>query len=642
MLSQKSPGIPIGALSRCTERGTLAGKIGPLSCLLMLLCAGSASAQITVPEVRFDRVQGVVVEATPQQKRLIVKMPGGKTQALSIAGNAYMHSLRQLDERQRLPDPKAVDGLPLGSWLAASGLIYSDSSELLAKEVSLIGEKEQRLVIEQPDWWSSQAREVAEFWVRTQFGSGEVGDASGYRTAITKSGEKRPDSVNLQETDTISRLIYGLSSTYLMNGNPRVLRAAAELVRYQRERLRVESADGRTVSWLHALRDGRPIVASRFSDDEGTIPLYEQIYAIAGLTQYYRVTGDAEVLADIEKTVRFMDDYYWDATPAGGYFSHINPGTLRSDDAGGQNVRKKNWNSVGDHLPAYLENLYLGTRQPEYLQRMRELGTLIATHFPDPQSPFVFERFDAAWQPDLTYSWQQNRAVVGHNLKIAWCLTRLYHLSGDREYLGVARSAADKMLVFGQDPRRGGWYDVIERVPDANGRYEHTWHDRKAWWQQEQGILANYILFAETGEAKYLNSARAGSGFFNLAFLDHDDGEVFFDVQSDGTPYLIGDRADKGSHSKSGYHILELDYFAHLYTNLLVHKRPVVMNFRPAASAGGTRFEVQPISLPPGKVKITAVTLDGKPYRDFDALAMSVNLPAMKEAQALAVTLAPR
>ena len=187
--------------------------------------------------------------------------------------------------------------------------------ELLAKEVSLFGAKENALVLEQPDWWSSQAREVAEFWIRTQFGKGEIGDASGYRTVITKTGEKRPDWLNLQETDTISRLVYGLSSAYLMNGNPRVLRAAAELVRYQRERLRVESADGRTVSWLHALRDGRPIVASRFSDDEGTIPLYEQIYAVAGLTQYYRITGDPEVLADIEKTVRFMDQYYWDAAP---------------------------------------------------------------------------------------------------------------------------------------------------------------------------------------------------------------------------------------------------------------------------------------------------------------------------------------
>ena len=137
-----------------TGSSPLSSAIGVLSGLLILFCTGTATAQAappTVPEVRFDRVQGVVVEANPQQKQLIVKMPGGKTQAVRIADNAWLHTLRQLDERERVIDPKAVDKLQPGSWLAASGLIYSDSPELLAKEVSLFGGKEQALVLEQPD-----------------------------------------------------------------------------------------------------------------------------------------------------------------------------------------------------------------------------------------------------------------------------------------------------------------------------------------------------------------------------------------------------------------------------------------------------------------------------------------------------------
>ena len=620
----------------------------PLLIALGASAAGAVAADLykQPPEVRFDRVQGVVVEATPSDGLIVLQMPGGKKQAVRVAGNAWIHGLRNLDERERLRDDQGMTALRPGAWIAATGLFYSDSPEMMAKEIALFGGDGQKLVFEQPDWWSSQAREVADFWIRAQFGSGELGDASGYRTRITKSGEKRQDSDKLQETDTISRLVYGLSSTYLLNGNPRVLQAAASLVRYQRERLRIESADGRYVYWLHALRDGKPVLASRFPDDEGTIPLYEQIYAIAGLTQYYRVTGDAEVLSDIEKTVRFMETYFWDGAPADplqrGFFSHIHPGTLKVADAGGQNALKKNWNSVGDHLPAYLENLYLGTRDPRYLALMRDLGTLIAKHFPDPASPFVRERFDAKWNVDTTYAWQQNRGVIGHNLKIAWCLTRLYDLTGEASFLDVARAAADKMLVYGQDPRRGGWYDVIERVPDPRtGRYELTWHDRKAWWQQEQGILAYYVLYGATGADKYLHSARAGSGFFNLAFPDHDDGEVFFDVQADGTPALFGDRADKGSHSKSGYHIMELEYFAHLYTNLLVHKRPVALHFRPGPATERTVFAVQPISLPSGKFRIGTVRLDGKPYRDFDARAMTVTLPPSVAPRTLEVTLEP-
>ena len=126
------------------------------------------------------------------------------------------------------------------------------------------------------------------------------------------------------------------------------------------------------------------------------------------------------------------------------------------------------------------------------------------------------------------------------------------------------------------------------RHPDPRtGRYELVWHDRKAWWQQEQGILCQLRSVRHHGDARYLETARAGSTFYNASFVDHDDGEVFFDVQGDGTPYLVGDRADKGSHSKSGYHDMELAYFAHLYTNLLVARHPVGLHFRPLHTAGG-------------------------------------------------------
>ena len=625
-------------------RAILRWGIGGLALLTATVVAGE---QKPVPNVHFDRVQGTVLRVDPAARLVELQLADGSVQRLRISGNAYLHTLRGLDERGRLADPNSIEAFRPGARVAASGLIYSNAPELVAKDVAFFSTADVPPVYEDADWWASQARELAEFWIRTQFGEGDIGDPTSYRTDITKTGSKRPETINLQEAATISRLIYGLSSTYILNGSPRVLKAARELVRYQRERMRIESADGRHVYWLHALRGGKPVLASLFSDDAGTIPLYEQIYCLAGLTQFYRVTGDPVVLADIEKTVRFMDDYYWDKGPsdplAQGYFSHIHPGTFSPADADGINKLKKNWNSVGDHLPAYLENLYLGTRDPKYLERLKQLGVLIAAHFPDPSSPFVNERFDAAWVPDHAYSWQQNRAIIGHNLKIAWCLTRLYHLTGDKKFLDVARQCGDSMLLNGQDLRRGGWYDAIERDRDpVTGRYELAWHDRKSWWQQEQGILANYILFAETKDRKYLDSARAGAGFYNLAFPDHDDGDVFFDVQGDGTPYLVGDRADKGSHSKSGYHNMELTYFSHLYTNLLVGKRPVILHFAPCEDAGGSTFSVQPISLPPGSVELTSAELDGQPFKDFDRKALTVKLPKWNSPRLLTVTLTPK
>ncbi len=83
-------------------------------------------------------------------------------------------------------------------------------------------------------------------------------------------------------------------------------------------------------------RDANMILPSENADDLGTIPLYEQIYALAGLAQYYRITQDWEVLEDIRRTVRMFQDFYRDDprfgyTGTGGYFSHIDYATMRPD-----------------------------------------------------------------------------------------------------------------------------------------------------------------------------------------------------------------------------------------------------------------------------------------------------------------------
>lgn len=41
-------------------------------------------------------------------------------------------------------------------------------------------------------------------------------------------------------------------------------------------------------------------MTSQYGDDKGTIPLYEQIYAIAGITPFYRITLNKDALADIK------------------------------------------------------------------------------------------------------------------------------------------------------------------------------------------------------------------------------------------------------------------------------------------------------------------------------------------------------
>jgi mannose/cellobiose epimerase-like protein (N-acyl-D-glucosamine 2-epimerase family) len=267
----------------------------------------------------------------------------------------------------------------------------------------------------------------------------------------------------------------------------------------------------------------------------------------------------------------------------------------------------------------------------------------IVEHFPDyERSPFVNERFQRDWSQDLEHTWQQNRAVVGHNLKIAWNLMRMQSLAKKDAYTELAHRIAEVMPAVGSDQQRGGWYDVLERtLLPGEDVYRFAWHDRKAWWQQEQAILAYLILAGIDGNDSFLREARQAESFYNAFFLDHDEGAVYFNVLATGIPYLLGTERLKGSHSMSMYHSAELCYLAATYTNLLISGRTLTLWFKPLPEASRT-LRVAPDLLPEGRVVLLSVEIDGKPHEVFDAAAMTVELPATEERQTVRVVLGGR
>jgi len=500
---------------------------------------------------------------------------------------------------------------------------------------------------EEPDWWINQIRSIGNSYVRWQFNfPAEEIDYKNYRTFLHLAGGKKGDY--LQETDTISRLVYGLASAYLLTGEEHFLEAAEKGTLYLCEHMRFYDKDEDLVYWYHGIKvqgeKETKLLTSEFGDDYDSIPMYEQIYAMAGPTQTYRATGDPKILWDIEHTMDLFEKYYKD-NKLTGYFSHLDPIDLdpRAESLG-HNRARKNWNSVGDHAPAYLINVYLATGEPRYADFLEYTFDTIARFFPDYEhSPFVQERFHEDWSHDKSWSWQQNRAVVGHNLKIAWNLMRMYSLKPKEEYVNLARKIAEVMPVAGCDLQRGGWYDVVEREIKPDGKhYRFVWHDRKAWWQQEQAILAYLILHGILRDAEYLRLAREVAAFYSAFFLDHDDGGVYFNTLANGLPYLIGNERFKGSHSMSAYHSMELCYLSAIYINLLITKEPLYLHFKPYPNAFKNNIlRVSPDILPPGSIFIEECFVDGKPYKNYDPKGLTVKLPDTKERVKVKVKISP-
>ncbi len=611
-----------------------------------------------------QRLMGTVQEVDPANRRFKILCQSGDDFDIFVGDETYYQFIRNFDllYRDRIDVPEGYVDNPegrLGRYIqkgmlaAAYGIIqmHDDKTRFDAREITLFHNREGNFLFEESHWWLTQISALADEWLLNLFGPGGDYDFSKYQTNLSYIGSKEPDPI--QECATLSRLIYGLSSAYLMTGNEQYYQAAKKGVEYQRDTFRTEAHDGSFVVWTFGYRRGHKILPSQFGDDFNTIPLYEQIYALAGLTQFYRISNDWETLDDIKRTINLFNQRYKDPE-MGGYFSHIDYATFRPDTpALGDNCNRKNWNSIGDHTPAYLLNLMLALNDiphvqfsdlsDECMKMQEEVADLIVEKFPDPNPdiPYVQERFYQDWTPDKTYKWQQNRAVVGHNLKIAWNLTRVYNLLGKKEYLDLATKLGDSMKTYGLDQVRGGWFDVVEREPKNGMPIEFTWHNRKAWWQQEQGILAYLILYGATGKEDYLELARESISFWNMSYLDFDYGDVYFDVTDDGLPYTKEVRAMKGSHSKSGYHVFELNFLAYLYIHSFVTREPFRLYFKICPNRKNKIINVLTDYLPKGSIKMGKVFVDGVEYQDVNREDFQVQLELSGDEIEVAVEFVP-
>jgi hypothetical protein len=90
------------------------------------------------------------------------------------------------------------------------------------------------------------------------------------------------------------------------------------------------------------------------------------------------------------------------------------------------------------------------------------------------------------------------------------------------------------------------------------------------------------------------------------------------------------------------YHKAELAYLATVYNRLLLFGHPLPLWFRPLAGGFPDRLlRVMPDLLPPGRVRLAAVEVDGARWSDFNPVAGTVTLPDSRDRVTVRATLEP-
>ncbi len=201
-----------------------------------------------------DSVAGYVASYDKGTDRFILTTSDGREFAVQFKNNTYGWIANNLSEPRQWCDINQMRSMVVpGRYLFVYGIYYPEGGGYTyeAQFLVFVGRTEDHYVFERPDWWVQQIVPLGDFYLKAQFGIGPI-DYRNYRTTITLTGEKEADNYR-QETDTISRLVYGLASCYLLSGEDRFLEGAEKGVEYLREHMRFYDADERVVYWYHGI-----------------------------------------------------------------------------------------------------------------------------------------------------------------------------------------------------------------------------------------------------------------------------------------------------------------------------------------------------------------------------------------------------
>lgn len=201
-----------------------------------------------------DLIAGYVTRYDFQHDLIALQTSAGREFHVKLMETTFGEMLRNLGEPFADCTSHMRDMLMPGRFLFAYGVFYPEADKPFeAKHLVFVGRAENEYEFEKQNWWIHQIRKLADFYIHDQFGDGGI-DYQTYRTQLGRDGTRTVD--NRQEADTISRLVYGFASAYMMTGDERYLEAAEKGTAYLREHFRVTDETKDICYWYHRTDHG--------------------------------------------------------------------------------------------------------------------------------------------------------------------------------------------------------------------------------------------------------------------------------------------------------------------------------------------------------------------------------------------------
>jgi cellobiose epimerase len=269
--------------------------------------------------------------------------------------------------------------------------------------------------------------------------------------------------------------------------------------------------------------------------------VYGQAFAIYGLSEYYRATGEPAALDEAIALFRLIEHHARDRAQ-GGYFEAFSRQWQREPPETRAVVGPADAKSQNTHLhimEAYASLLRVWP-EPELWRAQRELIEILLTRIVDPATTHLGLFFNDDWTP------RSHEISYGHDIEFAWLVTEAAVELGDAELLARVRPLAVRIaevtLAEGVEEDGG--------IPYERSRTGVT-RSRREWWVPAEAAVGFLNAYQISGDERFLHASIAQWEFIEKHLVDRVAGEWFHSVSATGN---VARNAAKASAWKCPYH----------------------------------------------------------------------------------------
>jgi mannobiose 2-epimerase len=274
---------------------------------------------------------------------------------------------------------------------------------------------------------------------------------------------------------------------------------------------------------------------------DGKKQIYAQAFAIYGLSEYYRITGDESCLDKAIELFRLIEKYSFD-NRRGGYFEAFSMEWGKIDDlrlSDRDANEKKTMNTHLHVLEAYT-NLYRIWKDEFLKKQLHNLIKNFTTKIVNRETYNLNMFFDEDWN---------DKSVVvsyGHNIESSWLINEAATVLGDSLISEKIKNVCLKIVEASKQGLRPDGSMVYEKI-FLDGHIDTDRH----WWVQSEAVVGFLNAFLVTGTTEYLNISLASWKFIRENLIDVRNGEWYWSVNNNLQPNL---KEDKAGFWKCPYH----------------------------------------------------------------------------------------